>query len=109
MKIDIDQLNESELIDLNRRIVERLRFLRQMRAHTSMLAFSIGDKVYFEPDNEPPVFGIITRYNKKTVSILTEDGRKWTVLSQLVRKITDTSQFEHGLFSVLFVNYGEIA
>ena len=91
MKIDIDQLNESELIDLNRRIVERLRFLRQMRAHTSMLAFSIGDKVYFEPDNEPPVFGIITRYNKKTVSILAEDGNKWTVSPQLLRRITDIS------------------
>ena len=92
MKIDIDQLNESELINLNRRIVERLRFLHQMRAHTRMLAFSIGDKVCFEPDNEPPVFGIITRYNKKTVSILTEDGRKWTVSPQLLRKITDISQ-----------------
>ena len=32
MNIDIDRLNESELIDLNRRIVERLRFLSQMRA-----------------------------------------------------------------------------
>ncbi|MBY0484129.1 hypothetical protein [Nitrosomonas sp.] len=91
MRIDIDQLNESELIDLNRRIVERLRFLRQMRTHTSMLAFSIGDKVCFEPDNEPPVFGIITRYNKKTVSILAEDGNKWTVSPQLLRRITDIS------------------
>ncbi len=92
MKIDIDQLNESELIDLNRRIVERLRFLNQMRAHSSMLAFSIGDKVCFAPDNEAPIFGIITRYNKKTVSILAEDGRKWTVSPQLLRKITDVSQ-----------------
>ncbi|SFE58509.1 hypothetical protein [Nitrosomonas sp. Nm166] len=84
MKIDIDQLNESELINLNKRIVERLRFLHQLRAHTSMLV---------EPDNEPPVFGIITRYNKKTVSILAEDGKKWTVSPQLLRKITDISQF----------------
>ena len=66
MKIDIDQLNESEPIDLKRRIVERLRFLNQMRAHSSMLAFSIGDKACFAPDNEAPVFGVITRYNKKT-------------------------------------------
>lgn len=32
MKIDIDKLTEAELIDLNNRIVERLRFLNQMRA-----------------------------------------------------------------------------
>jgi hypothetical protein len=35
MAIDIDRLTEAELIDLNRRIVERLRFLQQMRAHAS--------------------------------------------------------------------------
>ncbi len=33
MTIDIDRLTEAELIDLNRRIVERLRLLQQMRAH----------------------------------------------------------------------------
>lgn len=90
MKIDIDKLNESELADLNRRIVERLRFLHQMRAHTTMLEFSVGGKVCFEPGGEPPVFGIITRYNKKTVSVLSEDGRKWTVSPQYLRKVKDT-------------------
>jgi hypothetical protein len=91
MNIDIDKLSESELVDLNRRIVERLRFLHQMRAHTTMLEFSIGDKVCFEPVNEPSVFGIITRYNKKTVSVLSEDGRKWTVSPQYLRKVKDLS------------------
>jgi len=37
MKIDIDKLTEAELVDLNNRIVERLRFLDQMRAHARML------------------------------------------------------------------------
>ena len=44
MKIDIDKLSEEELIDLNHRIVERLRFLSQMRAHSKMLDFRIGDE-----------------------------------------------------------------
>jgi hypothetical protein len=35
--IDIDKLTEPELVDLNNRIVARLRFLQQMRAHASML------------------------------------------------------------------------
>ena len=47
MKIDIDQLTEAELIDLNHRIVARLRFLQQMRAHVEMLEFKIGDRVTF--------------------------------------------------------------
>ena len=43
MKIDIDHLTEAELVDLNSRIVARLRFLEQMRAHVEMLEFKIGD------------------------------------------------------------------
>src|SRR5438552_13746885 len=63
MKIDIDKLNEEELIDLNHRIVERLRFLSQMRAHSQMLDFKIGDRVTFQPEGRPPVVGMLTRYN----------------------------------------------
>ena len=65
MQIDIDKLNEEELIDLNNRIVARLRFLNQMRAHSQMLDFRIGDRITFQPEGRPPLFGIITRYNKK--------------------------------------------
>ena len=48
MRIDIDKLTEAELIDLNHRIVERLRFLNQARAHVQMLEFKIGDRVTFQ-------------------------------------------------------------
>jgi hypothetical protein len=51
--IDIDKLTEPELVDLNNRIVARLRFLQQMRAHASMLAFSLGERVSFQPDGHP--------------------------------------------------------
>jgi NAD(P)-dependent dehydrogenase (short-subunit alcohol dehydrogenase family) len=37
MKIDIDQLTESELIDLNHRIVARLRMFAQLRAQDGLL------------------------------------------------------------------------
>jgi hypothetical protein len=79
MPIDIDLLTESELIDLNHRIVARLQFLRQLAAHSTMLEFRIGERVTFHPDGRPPVTGMITRYNKKTVSIVTDDGQRWNV------------------------------
>jgi len=53
VRIDIDALTEAELIDLNNRIVERLRFLSQMRAHGQMLQFKIGDRVSFQPEGYP--------------------------------------------------------
>jgi hypothetical protein len=77
--IDIDAMTESELIDLDHRIVARLRFLRQIEAHATMLEFRIGEQVTFHPDGRPPVTGMITRYNKKTVSIVTDDGQRWNV------------------------------
>lgn len=87
MTIDIDQLSESDLIDLNQRIVERLRFIRQARAHVAMLRFRIGHRVVFEPDGRGPVHGVVVRYNRKSVSVLTEDGQRWTVAPGLLREV----------------------
>jgi ribosomal protein L21E len=88
-KIDIDGLNEPELIDLNNRIVERLRFLHQARAHSRMLQFSVGDRVSFHPEGSEPLLGVLTRYNKKTVTVITEQGQRWNVSPNLLRKVKD--------------------
>ena len=79
MKIDIDKLSEPELIDLNHRIVARLRFVREMRAHAEMLEFRIGDRVTFEPPGHRQLEGMLTRYNKKTVTAITDEGGQWNV------------------------------
>ena len=73
--IDIDKLTEAELVDLNNRIVERLRFLNHMRAHSQMLEFRIGDHVSFQPQDRAPIVGMLTRYNRKTVTVITDDGQ----------------------------------
>ena len=91
MTPNIDHLTEAELTDLNRRIVERLKFLSQMRAHARMLDFSVGDRVSFQPDGRPPLFGMLTRYNKKTVTVITENGEHWTVSPHLLRKVVDVA------------------
>jgi ribosomal protein L21E len=88
-KIDIDGLSEPELIDLNNRIVERLRFLHQARAHSRMLEFSVGDRVSFHPEGSEPLLGVLTRYNKKTVTVITEQGQRWNVSPNLLRKVRD--------------------
>ena len=74
MNIDIDKLTEEELIDLNNRIVARLRFLNQVRAHSQMLDFKIGDRVTFQPEGRPPLVGMLTRYNRKSVTVITDSG-----------------------------------
>lgn len=87
MPIDIDALTEAELIELNHRIVARLKFLHEMKLHARMLDFSIGEKVSFQPDGHPLLFGIITKYNRQTVTLLTEAGQKWNVAPVFLRKL----------------------
>lgn len=89
MKIDITQLSEEELVTLNRQIVERLRFLQQMRTHAKMLEFRVGDRVSFQPDSRPTLFGVLVRYNRKTVTVLTESGEQWNVSPGLIRCVVD--------------------
>jgi len=86
MKIDIDKLNEAELIDLNNRVVARLKFLSQMRAHADMLDFSIGEKVSFQPDGQPLMHGMIAKYNRKSVTVITENGQQWRVAPVFLRR-----------------------
>jgi hypothetical protein len=87
MPIDIDKLTEAELIDLNNRVVARLKFLHQMRAHAHMLDFSIGQRVSFQPEGHPLLTGFITKYNRKTVTIITETGQQWNVSPVFLRKV----------------------
>ena len=86
MTIDIDKLTEAELVDLNNRVVERLRFLNQMRAHGQMLQFKIGDRVSFQPEGRPIVVGMLTRYNRRTVTVISDSGQRWNVAPTLLRR-----------------------
>ena len=86
MTINIDTLTEDELVDLNRRIVERLRFLQHMRAHKQMLEFRVGDRVTFQGDGRGWVEGMLTRYNRKTVTVIADDGHQWNVSPSLVSR-----------------------
>lgn len=89
--INIDSLSEAELIELNHKIVARLRILGQMRSHTAMLDFRIGEKVKFHPDGRSVLVGTITRYNKKTVTIITESGEHWNVAPGLLSRLDSCS------------------
>ena len=91
MTININNLSEEELVDLNNRIVERLRFLNQARAHSRMLNFRIGDRVSFQPEGRPMLIGVLTRYNRKTVTVITEGGERWNVAPGLLHRIVEAS------------------
>jgi hypothetical protein len=92
MIIDIDVLSEAELRDLNRRVVERLRFMQQLKTYDSMLRFSVGEQVAFDDQYGDPVHGTLIRHNRKSVTVHSDDGRHWNVSPQLLRKPDSSGQ-----------------
>ena len=74
MTFQLDDLTEPELIDLNHRIVERLRYLQQSRAHQAMLDFQIGDRVTFNPEGRGEGFCRKNNLTNKTFAIDPRQG-----------------------------------
>ena len=91
MKIDIDKMTEAELVELNHRIVQRLKFLESMHHHHEMLKFNVGDKVSFESPGRGRLTGTLVKYNQKTVTIITDAGQRWNVAPSLLSKIKPVS------------------
>ncbi len=87
MPINIDNLTEQELSDLNFRIVERLKFLQSMHAHSEMMQFSPGEKVSFEPSGRERQIATLVKFNRKTVTVITESGERWNVSPHLLSKV----------------------
>ena len=87
MVVDIDKLTYEELIELNHKVVERLKFLEHMKAHASMMDFRIGEEVTFKPPNSERTSGIISKFNRKTVTIITKDGHSWKVYPGYLEKL----------------------
>lgn len=75
----IKTLNKTELLFLNRLVVERIKLLSQMETTSQMSDFSIGDTVEFKDHQNKIISGIIIKMNKKTISVLTRDSRQWNV------------------------------
>jgi len=87
MEIDIDSMSYDDLVKLNHKIVERLKFLDSMHTHREMMQFSPGEQVSFDPPGRETQFGTLVKYNKKTVTVITESGQKWNVSPHLLCKV----------------------
>jgi hypothetical protein len=94
MNIDISQLDEAQLVELNRRIVARLKHLQEARTHLQMLSFNVGDRVRFHPPGHDPKTGVIVKYNRKTVTVVTDDHHQWNVAPVFLSRAIDADAVE---------------
>jgi len=60
-----------------------------------MLEFTIGERVWFQTDVRR-VEGVLVRYNKKSVTVVTDDGERWNVAPFLQRCSARDSVRESG-------------
>ncbi len=87
------RMNEEDLRFLNRLIVERLKLIAQARSTAMLAHFSVGDRVSFQSHTGERKTGAVIRLNKKTASIVTDDGQQWNVHPGLLSP-TETDTFE---------------
>lgn len=88
MSIDIDHLTFEELLELNRRVVERLRCLESVHAHMNMMAFNLGTRVSFDTQQSRQL-GTLVKYNRKTVTVVTDNGQRWNISPHLLSVVKD--------------------
>lgn len=80
-------MGEEDLLYLNRMVVERLNLLAQAKSTVALAQFAEGDRVQFTTQAGVLKQGKVMRLNKKTASLLTDDGEHWKVSPNLLRKL----------------------
>lgn len=88
MDIDLTRYTERELVELNHRIIARIKMLRQGRCRESMVEFNVGDRVSFHPECGHEVVGTIVRLNRKTVTVVSTEGGSWRVAPTFIKKVS---------------------
>jgi acetylornithine/succinyldiaminopimelate/putrescine aminotransferase len=81
----LEQLTEEELVELNRVIIARLRLMQQIRDHGHMVGLRLGQSVEFTDSAGRVVRGVVARHNRKSVTVVTDNGMQWRVAPSLLR------------------------
>ena len=84
----LELLTEQELQHLNEIVVARLRLMRQIRDHSQMIKFRVGQRVKFTHSKTGQVIqGYITRMNRNSVSLVTDDKHEWRVAPSMLNPV----------------------
>jgi hypothetical protein len=61
-----------------------------MRAEPGENPQTSDERVSFEAEDGRLITGMLVRYNKKTVSLVTDDGHRWNVSPALLKRVATT-------------------
>lgn len=85
----IEDMSIDQLLELNRYICQRIDELQDQEALQIISQLRIGTKEMFE-GNHGPIAGIVTKINRKSVHVVSDDGmQRYKVSPALLRPIKD--------------------
>ena len=87
MSIDIESLSYEELLELQHKIVQRLKIIEAERSPKDRAKFNPGDKVSFAHPTMGMQTGTLLSHNDTTVTVVSRSGQQWDVSPHLLRKV----------------------
>lgn len=84
----IEDLTLEQLLAMNKMICQRIRELRECKTLQALIELQLGMGVVFDT-TEGPVFGIVTKINRKTANVMAEDGTHYRVSPGLLKPLSE--------------------
>lgn len=87
MAVEIDHLTLDELVALNERVIERIKYLERIHVVEAMQTLNVGTRVTFDSSHGATKTGAIAKFNQKSVTVLTDEGQQWKVPPNILAPI----------------------
>ena len=84
--IDISKLSKDELIELNKKVIDRLNQISDAELLEQTNAFNVSDIVSFD-NNGQKCYGVILRVNQKSISVAVSLHEKWKISPSFLKTV----------------------
>jgi len=82
----LESMSNEDLRILYGRIADQLNSRRSAEKAAMLTRFDVGDRVEYTAASGKLVRGMVWKINRKTASVVCEDGNKWNVSPEFLRK-----------------------
>lgn len=90
IQLFIRSLSNDELTWVYHQTGDKLRFIQRANELCALQDFQMLDRVFFHHNYEH-IEGVVVRVNQRTLSVVTDQGRRWTVAPQYLKKVASDS------------------
>jgi len=88
----LHKMSYRELIWMNEIIVDRIRMFTAFKNRMAIANFRLGERVTWKDELDTDFLGIVISRNTKTVTVQSDDGRRWRISPGLVRIVSGKTE-----------------